>query len=320
MPADPISPAPPCSPLRSAHLRASAGQYGHALAGAGGQQVRAQAHPDDKAAVCVALYASPPYDLHVPALPVSRLSITLTAAPVSGGFDGDRARHYQSARHALFLTPAGTAAHWRKAAPSRHLNIYFHPDAFGGEVPDEGRLGGDQAPLLNGAMPGLRPLVDGLVAELDGSDPLAAEAADCLSRLLLVRLARHRMLARDAACPLRPAVLARLCEYVEAHLAERILVTDLARVAGLSPNHFAHAFTQRTGQAPHQFVLQRRLARAADLLRQGRLPLAQVAAASGFASQQHLTHTMRQRLGITPGRMRQAVAVGSVPTSVTPCE
>lgn len=278
--------------------------YGRVLHQAGGSQVEALARNPDRAALCVALYRSPPYDLQVPALPVSRLSVTLTAAPVFGGLAGDRARAFETPRHALFLMPAGAEARWRKDAPSRHLNIYFRPE---GLADDE--LGADPllaAPLLNAPVAGLRPWVDALVAELDGDALHAAEAADSLARLLLVRLTRSRALERHRATALAPARLQRLREFVEAHLAERLLVADLAAAVGLAPNHFAHAFTAQVGMPPHQFVLEVRLQRAMELLTRTPLSLAEVAAACGFSSQQHLTAQMKQRRGITPGRFRLA--------------
>lgn len=288
-------------------LQASALAYRGVLAQAGGHEVEARMHPDERmAAVCAGLYASPPYDLQVPALAQARLSITLTAARVSGGLDGERARDFASPRHALFLTPPGAAAHWRKASPSRHLNLYFHRTAFAGLVPEEGVLNSPGAALLNGTVPGLRPLVDELVAELEADDPFSDESADCLSRLVLVRVARHLARCRAAADPLSPAVMARLREFVEARLSGRILVQEMAQAVGLPPNRFAQAFTQRTGLAPHQYVLRCRLQRAVALLQHGLLSPADVAAACGFASQQHLTHTMRLKLGTTPGRIRQA--------------
>lgn len=291
---------------RPASLQASAQTYRSALAQSGGKEVDASLRQDERTAVCAGLYASPPYDLHVPGLPEARLSITLTAAQVSGGLDGERARQFASPRHALFLTPAGAAAHWRKTSPSRHLNLYFHREAFAGLVPEEGVLNAASVSLLNGAVPGLRPLVEQLVNELESDDPMAVEAADCLSRLLLVRVARHVARSRAAADPLSAGMVARLRAHVEAHLSQRILVQDMAQAVGLPTNRFAQAFTQRTGQAPHQFVLQCRLQRAVALLQHSGLGLAEVALACGFASQQHLTHTMRLKLGVTPGRLRQS--------------
>jgi AraC family transcriptional regulator len=277
--------------------------YASALAAAGGTQLEALMRGDDRGAVGAALYTSPPYDLRVPALLVSRLSVNMTCARVSGGPEGERLRHFEAKRHSLFLTPAGTAVRWHKQSPSRHLNIYFHPDGFS-KGDDEAPWLAEGEPIFNAAIPGLRALADELVAELNGRDNLSVEASDSLARLLLVRLARRPPRAASASSALTPRVLARLRDYVEEHLAERILVADLAAVAGMSPNRFAQAYSERTEQSPHQFVLGLRLVRAMTLLRQSRLGLAEVAVVCGFASQQHLTHTMRRRLGTTPARYR----------------
>jgi AraC family transcriptional regulator len=199
----------------------------------------------------------------------------------------------------LFLTPAGASAAWRKDEPSRHINIYFDSLAFDGA---------GQPPLLNGSLSGGRALFEALADELARGDAFADEAADSLARLILVRLARQRSRARVCANPLTPLRLGRLADYVLAHLDQRILVADLAAVVGLPVNRFAAAFVAATGQSPHQYVLAQRLARAETLLRFGRDPLAEVAAASGFASQQHMTQMMRSRLGQTPARLRSLSA------------
>jgi len=284
--------------------------YASALQAAGGTLVGERQRQHDRSSVGVALYASPPYDLAVPALPVSRLSVTLTPARVSGGLDGDRQQIYQSPRHALFLAPAGAAAHWKKDAPSRHLTLYFHADALAdNELGTAGAQAHDE-PLHNLTMPGLGALADELLAELETGAAWAAEATDSLGRLMLIKVVRHRVRLRATGHPLTAPLLRRLTDHVQAHLSERILVRDLAAVVGLSPNHFAHAYTACTGQSPHRFVMAQRLQRAQALLKVAGLDLAQVAAECGFASQQHLTQVMRKHLGETPARYRRAMLAG----------
>jgi AraC-like DNA-binding protein len=286
-------------------LTQSAGTYANVLTAAGGQQLEALMRRDDNAAVCAALYVSPPYKLEVPALSVWRLSVNLTRARVTGGLAGERARRFEAKRHSLFLTPADAAVRWHKESPSRHLNIYFHREGFDcGD--DRGLWGIPDAPLFNIAVPSVRGLADELVAELASISVLSREASDSLARLLLVQLARHQQQASRLADPLTPQTLLRLRDYVMAHLSERITVADLARQAGMSANRFAHFYSERTGQAPHQFVLTMRLQQATQLLRHSRMSLTDIAHACGFASQQHLTNTMKKRLGCTPGRYRMA--------------
>jgi AraC family transcriptional regulator len=173
--------------------------------------------------------------------------------------------------------------------------VYFDPVLLPGP---------DRRPLLNAGGGPLRDLVRALVTELEQPDAFAAEAADSLGRLLLLRLARRP----PPRQPLDALRWDRVREHVAGQLHAPIAVADLARVCGLSPSRFARAFTALTGQTPHQYVLAQRLARAQEMLRRPQPPLAEVAAACGFASQQHLTLVMRRRLGVTPGALRRGAS------------
>ena len=269
----------------------------------GGHEVKAVACHEAGIAVYAALYTSPPYSLSVPALPVPRVAVNLTAAHVSGGLDGDHPHTFYARRHSLFLTPAGAPVTWRKESPSRHLAIYFHPDVFAG-ADDAGPPAHLWPTLQNASIAGVGQLADHLVSELQGTATMRAEAADSLARLMLIRLARHPGRAPSDVCALTSKALTRLRDYVVAHLGDRILVADLARQTGLSPNHFASSFTKQTGRSPHQFVLAIRIERAQTLLAGSTVSLAQVAQDCGFASQQHLTNVFRRHLCTTPKRFR----------------
>jgi AraC-like DNA-binding protein len=65
-------------------------------------------------------------------------------------------------------------------------------------------------------------------------------------------LARHLLRARDLA---------------DARYAEPLTVADMARAARLSPAYFSREFKRAFGGSPHQYLLTRRLERAAALLR-----------------------------------------------------
>ena len=85
-----------------------------------------------------------------------------------------------------------------------------------------------------------------------------------------------------------------------------ISVMVLARACGLSTKHFSRAFRQSTGLPPHQWLLQRRIDKAKQLLRDSRSPLAEVAADCGFADQSHFTRVFTRAVGISPGQWRRA--------------
>ena len=99
---------------------------------------------------------------------------------------------------------------------------------------------------------------------------------------------------------------ANVIDYMQAHLGERIVLEDLASVAGLSPFHFLRQFQAQYHVTPHQMLMARRLYAAKQWLAQGVAP-AQVAAQAGLTDQSHLTRAFTQRYGVTPGRYQAQV-------------
>jgi len=88
-------------------------------------------------------------------------------------------------------------------------------------------------------------------------------------------------------------------DYIEAHLAEDVSLSDLALQAGLSKFHFSRLFKQAMGFPPHKYVIKRRIEQAAHHLKQGQ-PIAQVAHQFGFSDQSHFTRVFKQVKGSTP--------------------
>ena len=78
--------------------------------------------------------------------------------------------------------------------------------------------------------------------------------------------------------------LRRVLEYVDAHLEQEITLHALARESGTSPFHFARMFKRRTGLAPHQFIVRRRMERARSLLSDGDLSILEVSCSAATRS------------------------------------
>lgn len=128
-------------------------------------------------------------------------------------------------------------------------------------------------------------------------------AFDSQLAVLVDELVRRHGRAGDTAP--RPAglsalTLARVQDYLEAHLHQTLRLDELAGVAGLSPFHFLRRFQQSTRHTPQVYLQARRGARAKALLAQGMAP-AEVAAGVGLVDQPHLNRLMRRLYGITPG-------------------
>jgi AraC family transcriptional regulator len=100
----------------------------------------------------------------------------------------------------------------------------------------------------------------------------------------------------------------RTLAYIEANLASKMGIDDLANVVALSRSHFSRAFKHCVGVSPMEYVLARRVERAKVMISGTREPLAEVALACGFADQAHLNRRFRDMVGISPGRWRRSNA------------
>ncbi|MFM2055410.1 MAG: hypothetical protein RL456_3447 [Pseudomonadota bacterium] len=102
-------------------------------------------------------------------------------------------------------------------------------------------------------------------------------------------------------------------ETVLARLDRPWPVAAMAAEAGLSPSRFAHRFTEAVGSSPHDWLQQRRLARAADLLAATDLSVAAVAERCGFSSPFWLSRAFRAVHGKAPRAWRTALrAAGQI--------
>ena len=143
----------------------------------------------------------------------------------------------------------------------------------------------------------LRATVDGVADE--ARDEAIATA---MAGRLLEGYARRRGPVTSPGGGLAPRTLGRVVELVHGTLDGAISIGDMARVAGLSPFHFARQFRRSTGVAPHAYVVRARVHEATRLILEG-ADAADAAARVGFSSQGHLTRHMRRLLGVTPGRL-----------------
>lgn len=101
-------------------------------------------------------------------------------------------------------------------------------------------------------------------------------------------------------------VLRNVNEWIDAHIETDIRLSDLAALAGLSEFHFHRMFQQTCGMTPHNWVMQCRIVRAKQLLKQE--PMTQVAAACGFSSQSHFIRRFQEHTGVTPGQYLRLIA------------
>jgi len=221
--------------------------------------------------------------------------------------------------------PAGTVAVVPAGTPSRRqwrghmgsLLVFLEPDLVTRVAAEQ--FGLDPArwavpPLDFLDRPQLRAAMLAVEAELTAGGLGGPLAAESLANLLAVHLIRHvsapRRLERGRDGALPRGRLRAVVEYIEDHLDDGLSLEQMAATAHLSVYHFARQFRAATGLPPHQYVISRRVERAKQLLQEGDLSLAVVAAAAGFADQSKLSHTFKRVVGVSPRQFRRSAGIG----------
>jgi AraC family transcriptional regulator len=98
----------------------------------------------------------------------------------------------------------------------------------------------------------------------------------------------------------------RLIAHIDANLARRIRVAELAELLDLSTSHFSRAFKRAFGVSPHTYVLRRRIEAAQGLMLTTYESLSSIALTCGMCDQAHLTNSFHRIVGETPDSWRRA--------------
>lgn len=94
-----------------------------------------------------------------------------------------------------------------------------------------------------------------------------------------------------------------VAEYIHNHLAEKLNLHTLARIAGYSPFFFHRLFVRYTGHTPVSYINEARLIRAKQLLADNHT-VESVSEAVGFQSTSYFTQFFRKQTGLTPHAWR----------------
>jgi len=100
--------------------------------------------------------------------------------------------------------------------------------------------------------------------------------------------------------------LLRARALADARFFEPLEVDDMARAAGLSRAHFSREFRRAFGESPHQYLLTRRLERAASLLRTTDWSVTRICYSVGLQSVGSFTTSFGRMFGTTPTAYRAA--------------
>ena len=103
-----------------------------------------------------------------------------------------------------------------------------------------------------------------------------------------------------------PQIVERVKDYIDHAYTREISLNQLAERFYVSPPYLSSAFKKGVGQNFQDYVQQKRMDKAAEILRDTRLSVAEIAAVVGYDDVRHFSRTFRKRMGMTPSEYRAA--------------
>jgi AraC-like DNA-binding protein len=102
----------------------------------------------------------------------------------------------------------------------------------------------------------------------------------------------------------RATELHKAIAFIEAHLFEEVLMTQIAKASGASESTLLRLFRREFGYAPSRYIQNRRLDEARRLLENGRYSVGQVGFMIGYSSSGAFAKAFRERFGHLPSDAR----------------
>jgi AraC family transcriptional regulator len=220
-------------------------------------------------------------------------------------------RHRGTAVHGdVGISPPNLAGVWELKSRETALVIGINPRVLERVVEESG---GDPRQLriknhFQVRDPQIEHIGWALKEEMESGYPHGRIYVDSLAMALATILVRNysslSVPPRRAKAGMPARRLRAVLAYIEDNLDRDLGLRDIAHVASLSVSHFKVVFRESMGLPAHQYVIRRRVERAALLLRRGEMPISQVALETGFCHQSHLALHMHRVLGATPQEVR----------------
>ncbi len=215
-----------------------------------------------------------------------------------------------------YVLPPGTRVGFRvkKVRENRQLSVEFERDFLLGAAAFEPPVNFDIVETWDYRDPLSWQLARVIYDECTSRAPQGTLYADTAATLLAMHLVRNLSTVTPLLKEIRrgglpPSRLHRACDYIMSRLGEDISLHEVAASVQLSTGHFATAFKQSLGVAPHAWLRGQRIEQAKTLFRDPNLDLTQIAIILGYANQSSFGVAFKRETGLTPMQWRAREAV-----------
>lgn len=151
-----------------------------------------------------------------------------------------------------------------------------------------------------------RDILDYMVAEYQSGDVYATAMIGAYMLQFAVLL--RRALLQQLLAPPHNRQASYLQQLLDQHITDAVSIRDLARQVHMSESHFSHQVKALLGVAPQQYVRERKIARARELLESTPMSIEEIAAALGYDEPTSFFRAFKRATGATPGQIRRRTA------------
>ena len=148
-----------------------------------------------------------------------------------------------------------------------------------------------------------------IIKEHDKRQPLSAKVISLNFQLLLTYLQRfgENMDGTEESDrkKLSPEI-EKAVNYICEHLTEELNLEMLANIVGFEKNYFLRKFKKQTNRTPIEYIREKRLEKAKELLRYSDMNISQVALATGFKSVHYFSKVFLKHIGKGPMSYKDA--------------
>lgn len=107
-------------------------------------------------------------------------------------------------------------------------------------------------------------------------------------------------------------VISKAKEYIQIHLSEEISLEQTAMYVKVSPYYLSKLFKDETGSTFIDYVTEKRLSKAKELLKSGDLSIKEVSFETGYSDQNYFSKIFRRKFGVTPTEYKESIQTGEI--------
>lgn len=151
-----------------------------------------------------------------------------------------------------------------------------------------------------------RPLLDGIRRECESDYPMRSEAVTALTAKVFIefyRLFQSSSVDKDNC----PSEVSDIISYINTHYEEKFSLADISAHCGISVSRLTRIFKAATGYTVIEFTNNLRIKKAAELIKNTRLPISEIALQTGFSSFSYFGKLFFACRGISPLKYRKSV-------------